>query len=90
MARLSERLPYSREELEFAFEVVQDIIKDALISDGRARTPLGVFRVKIRKSRRIVDIYTKKPTVLPERKEITFTANKKLKEDIDGKVEFEK
>lgn len=87
LARLTERLPYDREEWDFIFDVLQDIVKDGLTDSGRVRTPLGTFKVKVRKSRRIVDISTKEERILPERKEIVFEANKDLKGALNGESE---
>jgi len=77
---LSGQLPYTRDEINFLFEIIAENIKDGLASNGEVRTPIGKFKVVKRASRRIRDISTKELRTLPEREEIKFFPNKKLTE----------
>lgn len=75
---LSGRLPYSKDEVSFMLDIMADIIADGLSHDGQVRTPLGVFRIAKRKSRKIRDISTGELRTLPEMDIVQFKASEKL------------
>ena len=75
---LSGRLPYTKKEVAFIFEIISDVIADGLANDGQVRTSIGTFKTVTRKARRIRDISTGQIRELPERKEIVFKPNDRL------------
>jgi len=75
---LSGRLPYTRDEISFLFEIFSETLKDGLSHDGEVRTPIGTFKMVTRKARRIRDISSGLLRTLEEREEVKFTPNKKL------------
>lgn len=81
LTKLNGRLPYSKEEIEFMFEIISDIVLEGLASSGVVRTPLGTFKKVLRKERKVRLIRSKEITTLPPKEKVVFKPSKKIQND---------